>query len=510
MSDNEYQLFPVDTNIKNPHDALCQATMGFFDFFGTVERLKYAYDSVFDRDGHGFDNTGGIASTYESSWMTQEGIEHFAARERYVVGWERRDGILKQERIQWVMYSKPEIQGWFALLTSSIVEKKSPQWKQPLDEYLGKRFNVSERLALLYSKLSGEIEWDYGPVGNSATEELIVEWKNQHCKELADEFFNQKFSKPKIQHTNSSEVNQLFSGPYSDNWQQYSTEIDELNIDIFFDIHHYLYIGDSDPKDSFRHNDFERHVQENIISRPTGRISSKAALQAIEDLSTHFNRANEINESPSLKSPGIQSYFGLNLWLINSEENLYLHIPACYYLSDLHTLFTWFDQGPMNEELYIYEDQYLVRFIRLENRLHIHYYDATYEEEVANISTSFNEAANAVSLAKSRVQSVISEISENLGIDKWTKRPPPDYRNPPESLASNTDTKIESIEKTADAEINNSPPTLFEKYKRSWGLRLLVIVGISLMVMECQSHSEKDSELPPPIQDLISDKIDNN
>ena len=182
-SHNQGRIFPVDSSLKNPHDTLCQATMGFFDYFGTVGRLESAFSSVLNRQGHGFANLGGIASTYEAHWMDAEGIEPFPNNERYVVGFEDRTGI------QWIMYSKPEIQGWLALLAYQIAYQKNPDWIEPLKTYLSKQFQSDHRLALLRDKLSDNLSWDFGPVGIRAGSAAIEEWKSQHCQELADVYF---------------------------------------------------------------------------------------------------------------------------------------------------------------------------------------------------------------------------------------------------------------------------------------------------------------------------------
>jgi len=158
----------------------------------------------------------------------------------------------------------------------------------------------------------------------------------------------------------------------SDNWQQDSKPLDKLYVDIFFNIYHYLHIGESDPQDSFRHKDFTRQTQEAIIATPSGRLNSNAALQAISDLNAHYNRAFEVANSPYPGNPGISNYFGVNLWLISKDENIYLDIPSCEYLSDLQKLFAWFEHGASDEEPEFSDDMHLTRFLRIEDQLHIH------------------------------------------------------------------------------------------------------------------------------------------
>ena len=276
-------------------------------------------------------------------------------------------------------------------------------------------------------------------------------------------------------------------------WKQHSKPVKKLHVDIFFDIHHYLPIGDSDPQESYQHEDIKREIQEAIASVPTGRIGSATAIQAVDELSTYFNRANEINESPDLRSTGVPNYFGLNLWLINQEESLLLPIPSCEYLSDLQTLFTWFDIGPMEDELFFYDDQYICRFFRLENRLHIYCEDVVYEKQVANISTPFDEVAMAVSLAKDRSQSVISALSGNLGIDKWTNRPPPEKTIPPVSADEEIDTRVNNDK--SDGPVNSQPLSQINFLRL--GFRLLLALGIFLILKECQFCSTKNYQSPP-------------
>ena len=272
-------------------------------------------------------------------------------------------------------------------------------------------------------------------------------------------------------------------------WKQHSKPVIKLHVDIFFDIHHYLYIGDSDPQESYQHEDFKREIQETIVSVPTGRMGSATAIQALDELSTHFNRANEINESPDQRSAGISNYFGLNLWLINQEENLLIPIPSCEYLSDLQTLFTWFDFGPEEDELFFYDDQYICRFIRIDDRLHIYCEDVIDEKEVANISTSFEAVAQAVSLAKDRSQSIISAISGNLGKDKWTNRPTLEKTNSPVPADEEIKTKIGN-----DDPIESQPLPQLKLLR--WGFRILLAIGLVMIFRECQSGSDKDNESP--------------
>ena len=41
----------------------------------------------------------------------------------------------------------------------------------------------------LKQKLSGELDWDFGPVGERATTEYVQNWKKMHNKKLADGYF---------------------------------------------------------------------------------------------------------------------------------------------------------------------------------------------------------------------------------------------------------------------------------------------------------------------------------
>ncbi len=181
-SDDELLLYPQRGFKENPHTALCDATSGFYTYSKTYEGVEDFFASVLDKGGIGLDYSCFINCEYVEEFMQEHGIEKFNLMERCVVGNDEYEYV-------WIVYSRAEIEGWLTLLALSIASKVNHNWQQPLIAMLNDRFDSNKRLTELKQKLSGELDWDFGPVGERATTEYVQNWKKMHNKQLADGYF---------------------------------------------------------------------------------------------------------------------------------------------------------------------------------------------------------------------------------------------------------------------------------------------------------------------------------
>ena len=183
ISSSELRLFPQLKNNINPHLALCDATSTIYLLAENLESTKSLFRSVIDKGGIGFEYSCAISCTFDYESMEALGIEKFENMDRCVVGTDEREFV-------WMIYSMAELEGWLTLLALSISEKIDNGFKRPLIKMLDRRFDTITRLSDLYPKLSGDVDWDYGPTGRHNTPEFIKQWKTMHSKDVADEYFS--------------------------------------------------------------------------------------------------------------------------------------------------------------------------------------------------------------------------------------------------------------------------------------------------------------------------------
>ena len=183
ISSSELRLFPQLKNNINPHLALCDATSRIYLLAENLESTKSLFRSVIDKGGIGFEYSCAISCTFDYESMEALGIEKFENMDRCVVGTDEREFV-------WMIYSMAELEGWLTLLALSISEKIDNGFKRPLIKMLDRRFDTITRLSDLYPKLSGDVDWDYGPTGRHNTPEFIKQWKTMHSKDVADEYFS--------------------------------------------------------------------------------------------------------------------------------------------------------------------------------------------------------------------------------------------------------------------------------------------------------------------------------
>jgi len=176
-------LFPILSQHKNPHTALFKILEGFLYRFENNECLVDALQKILEGSNYQFDGLGKIFCNYKNYWMEAEGIPQFSSGECYLV--ESDD-----KNIQWIMYSKDEFEGWLALVAINLRKKRIRDRALLVDELLNSRFNQISRLDLIRKKLSGVLNWDFGPVGASATSDTIANWVNLHCKELEEDIYS--------------------------------------------------------------------------------------------------------------------------------------------------------------------------------------------------------------------------------------------------------------------------------------------------------------------------------
>ena len=182
MKPNKSYLYPNPYAPQNPHQALCDATTEYYKHANNIDKLKDLFRHVIDGGQSGFEYRCSISCLFEDETMQRYGIDAFSDMERCIVGSTDHD-------LPWITYSLPEIEGWFVLLSLSIANKFNADIKYPLLAMLGRRYNIDERLATLYNKLSGLDDWDHGPVESTASKEYIANWHSLHTKQLANEYF---------------------------------------------------------------------------------------------------------------------------------------------------------------------------------------------------------------------------------------------------------------------------------------------------------------------------------
>lgn len=121
---------------------------------------------------------GNITGYYDTEWMPDEGIEKFETGKSYVVRFDDRDSILYNQ----VMYSRSELGGWLSL----ALKRYGEQFPDLMEEILKIETNYyspEEVIGKLQKKITGEMEWAYGPRGHLSDEKRLL-WKNNSisCK----------------------------------------------------------------------------------------------------------------------------------------------------------------------------------------------------------------------------------------------------------------------------------------------------------------------------------------
>jgi len=172
------KLFPSNINIKNPHTALFVPLEGFLYQFEETDQLIEAFRQILDENGYEFDNLGKITCTYENEWMEREGISRFEDGECYVAVPDTVQNDLC------IAYSKDEIEGWIALLALHLGRKRIKGRKEKIDNFLAGRFDSVKRIEKLREKLSGNAQWDFGPIGKNATSDSKQHWQQLHNEDL--------------------------------------------------------------------------------------------------------------------------------------------------------------------------------------------------------------------------------------------------------------------------------------------------------------------------------------
>ena len=175
-------LFPESKDQFNPHLALCDVAKNIVHYSKSFEDAKRIFRNIIDKGGMGFEYSCGIHCSYDQESMHELGIEPFSDYERCVVGTHEREFV-------WTVYSLEELEGWLTLLAISTAEKLNKEWKRPLLAMLDRRFDTQKRISELHRKLSGEIDWTFGPVAAHATSEYLKSWKAMHNEKLAEGYF---------------------------------------------------------------------------------------------------------------------------------------------------------------------------------------------------------------------------------------------------------------------------------------------------------------------------------
>lgn len=144
------------------------------------------------------------------------------------------------------------------------------------------------------------------------------------------------------------------------------------------------------------------------------------AIENTNALVSYYKNIIEKSEALSKPFNEIRQYFWLRLWFWNTGEDVHISFPWYDSLSEMQQFFTWLKNNP--EEPYIDMDQgWQIEAIRYGENLHVRQIDPDDDEEYANVSVPFEVFRGKAKEVEKRAQSIIADLSKELGVDVWSK-----------------------------------------------------------------------------------------
>jgi len=205
-------------------------------------------------------------------------------------------------------------------------------------------------------------------------------------------------------------------------WINNSKNIEDLEIEICFQLQEDFYTGDPNNHEQFQDEKYLEAVELPSFDRAVVTMArTSEAFQCVDDLAAYNRNIIERAEVLNKSFNEIRQYFWLRLWFWNTEEDVHISFPWYDSLSEMQQFFTWL-KGKSATEPYVDMDQgWQIEAIRSGDCLYIRQIDPDDDEEYANISVPFEAFMKVANDVEERAIEIISSLSNNVGADVWSK-----------------------------------------------------------------------------------------
>lgn len=200
--------------------------------------------------------------------------------------------------------------------------------------------------------------------------------------------------------------------------------LDKLNVEIGFQLEDSFYIGKSNSYEQLQNQKYYQPIQKPSFERIVDSVARTGEILSNEDeLASYYKtlivKAKTLNKDFN----DIRQYFWLRLGFWNTKESIHLSFPWYDHLYDMQKFFSWLkEQDGTKQDAYVDLDQgWEIQAICFEGRLYLRQADPDYAEEYANISLPLEAFKSSVIEVEARAVSIISQLSESIGLDVWSK-----------------------------------------------------------------------------------------
>ncbi|QLE98257.1 hypothetical protein [Neptunomonas phycophila] len=204
-------------------------------------------------------------------------------------------------------------------------------------------------------------------------------------------------------------------------WIENSKEINDLEIEICFQLQESFYTGDLNNYEQLQDKKYHEAIEMPSFGRVVETMArTSEVIDSQEELVSYYKTV--IEKSQALNKPfnEIKQYFWLRLWFWNTGEDVHISFPWYDSLSEIQKFFSWLRSNP--EQDYVDMDQgWQIEAVRSGNRLHIRQTDPDDGEEYANISVPFAVFLEKSIEVEARALTIIGTLSSNIGVDVWSK-----------------------------------------------------------------------------------------
>jgi len=204
-------------------------------------------------------------------------------------------------------------------------------------------------------------------------------------------------------------------------WMKESKPIDHLEVEICFQLAEPFYMGD--PNNS-RQLDDDKFYEETKLPSFARVIETMARTREVisneQELANHYKAIVDYSSSQGLSLDEVRQYFWLRLWFWNTKENVHIGFPWYDTLSEMQSFFKWISTSSETEPFEDMDQGWQFDAIVKDDRVYLREAEFNTDEEYANISVPVANFVKEITAVEKRAISVITELTEELGVDVWT------------------------------------------------------------------------------------------
>ena len=204
-------------------------------------------------------------------------------------------------------------------------------------------------------------------------------------------------------------------------WLEKSKRIDNLDLEVCFLLQDTFYVGDPNSHEQLQDENYHVPMELPPFERVVPTMARTSEVIGHSDqLASYYKNIVEKSMELGRSFNEIRQEFWLRLWIWNTKEEVHISFPWYDSLSEIQQFFSWLKDTP--KEPYEDMDQgWQIDAVRVGKNIHIRQTDPDYDVEYVNVLVPFENILQKVNEVEERAQQIIASLSEQLGVDVWSK-----------------------------------------------------------------------------------------